>query len=131
MDKTQVVRGRFSKSLIAILLIVSLGGHWAFLQSVAWASMVIDYSKDAPLSVAVAKTFDGKNPCNLCHLVKRGQESEQKQEASKVKTKLEYWMLERIVEFQNQESAFQQFVSLQNSFAGRMESPPIPPPRFA
>ena len=125
------MRGHFAKSLIAVLLIVSLGGHWAFLQSVAWASMVIDYSKDAPLSVAVAKTFDGKNPCNLCHLVKRGQESEQKQDATKVKTKLEFWMLERAVDFQNQEGAFQQFASLQNTFAGRMESPPIPPPRLS
>jgi hypothetical protein len=125
------VRGRFAKSLIAVLLIVSLGGHWAFLQSLAWASMVIDYSKDAPLSVAVSKTFDGKNPCNLCHLVKRGQESEQKQEATKVKTKLDFCILARSIEFQIQAGASQQFLSLQNSFAGHVESPPIPPPRPA
>src|SRR5687767_2464326 len=131
MVKTPVVRGRFAKLLIVVLLIVSLGGHWAFLQSVAWATMVVDYSKDAPLSVAVSKTFDGKNPCNLCHLVKRGQETEKEHEAIKVKTKLDFWMLARVVDFQNEESISEQIFPAVNFFAGRHESPAIPPPRSA
>lgn len=93
--------------------------------------MVIDYSKEAPLSVAVSKTFDGKNPCDLCHMVKRGQENESKQDATKVKTKLEFWLAEHGVDFQNQENVFAQFLPLQNSFPGRTDSPPIPPPKLS
>jgi hypothetical protein len=125
------VRSRFAKSVVAILLIVSVGGHWAFLQSVAWVTMVIDYSKDAPISVAVSKTFDGKHPCHLCHMVKRGQESEKKQDAIKVKTKVDSWMLARAVSLAPADLVRECFPSLIFLKGSRGESPPVPPPRNA
>jgi hypothetical protein len=43
-------------------LACSLGLHWGLFQSVAWMRMVIHYSQAAPLTEALAKTFDGKRP---------------------------------------------------------------------
>ena len=59
------VIARFPRFLIVLALAGSIGLHWAFLQSVAWDGMVISYSEDAPLSEALAKTFDGRHPCFL------------------------------------------------------------------
>ena len=47
--------------------------------------MVIEYSKTSPLGVALEKTFSGKNPCELCHVVTEGREKESRLPAT-VKT---------------------------------------------
>lgn len=125
------VRSRLAKSLIAILLIVSVGGHWALLQSVAWVSMVIDYSKDAPISVAVSKTFDGKHPCKLCKIVKRGQESEQKQDAIKIKPKPDVWLLAAAVTLPEADLVQDPYPALVCLSGSGGETPPLPPPRSA
>jgi len=52
--------------------------HWIVLQSLAWTTMLIDYSKRAPLCRAIAQTFDGAHPCSLCHVVNKGKSSEKK-----------------------------------------------------
>jgi len=125
------VRNRAAKLLIAILLVISVGGHWAFLQSVAWVSMVIDFSKDAPLAAAIEKAFDGKHPCNLCHIVKRGKETEQKQNAIKPKLKPDSWLLARAVTFESP-SPFVEHTAFAEFFLRPLkEPPPVPPPRAA
>jgi len=55
---------------VAAALIIAVGGHWAVLQSVAWVSMAVTYSKTDSLEVALKKTFDGRHPCKLCAAVK-------------------------------------------------------------
>lgn len=122
---------RLDKSLVAILLIISIGGHWAILQSLAWASMVIDYSKDSSLSVAVAKTFDGKHPCNLCKLVKTGKASESKQEMIKVKTKIDFWMPLQELPAPDIIVEANEFAPFALAVQTRGDSPPVPPPRFS
>ena len=37
------------------------------------------YAQDAPLSQAIANTFDGQHPCPLCHAVQEGRQQEEKQ----------------------------------------------------
>lgn len=64
-------------ALLAILF--ASGGHWVVLQTVAFGSMVVRYSQEAPLREALAKTFDGKHPCPLCHAIQRGRQQEEKQ----------------------------------------------------
>src|SRR6516164_9842918 len=59
---------------------LSIGLHWIALQSVAWTTMVIDYSRHAPLCQAIAQTFDGAHPCALCNAVSKGKNSEKKQD---------------------------------------------------
>ncbi len=69
---------RFAKLFVALALAGSIGLHWAVLQTLAWAGMFITYSQEAPLTEAVAKTFDGQHPCNLCKEIAQGKRSESK-----------------------------------------------------
>src|SRR5258708_6190788 len=64
-------RGAFTKvrmlrviglPFMALAMFSIAGGHWAVLQTVAWAQMLRDYSKDATVTEAVAKTFSGDAP---------------------------------------------------------------------
>lgn len=57
--------------------------------------MVVVYAQeDSSLSSAVAKTFDGQHPCNLCETVKTGREADQKQEVHKRVIKVELVLVE-------------------------------------
>lgn len=51
---------------MAMALFLSLGGHLALLQGVAWAMMVKDFSSSGSLTQAVQKTFDGRPQCAMC-----------------------------------------------------------------
>jgi hypothetical protein len=79
---------RVPKFLIVLAVASSIGLHWAFLQSLAWVGMVVNYSQSAPLKEALQKTFDGEHPCELCKQVAEGKkaqkDSEQKFEAKKL-----------------------------------------------
>jgi hypothetical protein len=79
-----------AKFCVALLLIVSIGAHWACLQSIAWMGMLIDYSRGASLAVAVCKTFDGQHPCCLCKAIADGKKSEQKKDRPFQTEKLEF-----------------------------------------
>jgi hypothetical protein len=67
---------RLQKWLVVLALVLSIGGHWAFLQSVAWVGMAVTYSKDASLSQALEKTFDGHHLCKLCKIVRAGKKAQ-------------------------------------------------------
>jgi len=65
--------------VLVMLAVFSLvGGHWGILQTVAWAGMIIDYSKNAPFTVAIKRTFSGEAPCRMCHAIKEGRKNEQR-----------------------------------------------------
>lgn len=76
---------------IVLLLVLSLGLHWAFLQTVAWTGMLVTYAQQGTLTEAVSKTFDGEHPCKMCQFVEQGraQERQQDQQAAKPGLKLE------------------------------------------
>jgi hypothetical protein len=57
-------------------LVFSLGAHWAILQSVAWASMFVTYSRSGSICEALIKTFDGQHPCALCIFVAAGKKAD-------------------------------------------------------
>jgi hypothetical protein len=80
---------RLLKLPLMLALMVSIGLHWALLQSVAWVGMVVSYSQTDSFSVALEKTFDGQHACKLCHFVKEGQAQEKKQEIQKSGSKFE------------------------------------------
>jgi hypothetical protein len=75
--------------LLIGMLLVSMGGHLAVLQTVAWSRMLVDFSTKDSLTVAVEKTFDGEHPCPLCKVVKQTKEKE-KQDAPLVKSELKW-----------------------------------------
>ena len=67
-----------SQWLLIGLLLVSMGGHLALLQTFAWGKMMVDFSASSSLTEAVGKTFDGAHPCKLCKVVKKTKGEEEK-----------------------------------------------------
>ena len=121
---------RSAKLLVALALASSIGVHWTLLQVVAWTGMVVSYSQDAPLSEAVAKTFDGKHPCKLCKQIDEGKKTEKKSEFLAQDQQLTFCASRQAFVF----TAPTQFyvLPLRNDSAEELaESPPVPPPRLA
>ena len=119
-----------SKGLLICLLVCGISGHWAVLQSVAWATMLLENVQNAPVVLALQKTFDGKHPCRICKVVAEGKKSEQRQAAQAPGLKIEL-----ICEFESllmplapkSGRAFNAMPALH----GRAECPPFPPPRLS
>ena len=63
-----------------VLILVMTGGHWMILQSVAWAKMLVDYSRHSSLKTAVEQTFDGRHPCGMCKMIQRAKQPTKKNE---------------------------------------------------
>ena len=61
-------------------LAVTLGAHWHVAQSIAWARMIVAYSRTNSFGEAWGKTFDGKHPCALCLKVRAGRQQEHEQQ---------------------------------------------------
>ena len=119
---------RLSKIITVFALVLTLGGHWALLQSVAWVSMCVRFAQQDSWRVALNKTFDGQHPCALCRAVQQGQQAEQEQPQRSL-----------VQEFDLFSSVPEEFVLLESSATpllppvaidlGRAEQPPTPPPR--
>lgn len=75
-----LVRAGTWLALLAMLL--ASGTHWVALQGVAYGSMLVRNAQTAPLGEALARTFDGRHPCPLCHAVQSGRQEEEKQRAT-------------------------------------------------
>ncbi len=71
---------RVGKILVVISLAVTVGAHWALLQTVAWTTMLADNLCTHTLSESVARTFDGKYPCPICKAIAAAKKSERKTE---------------------------------------------------
>ncbi len=61
-----------------LAVFLSVGGHWAVLQSVAWARMFADFSRTESITSALEKTFDGRHPCAMCLKIREGRAQEKK-----------------------------------------------------
>ena len=72
---------RFGRALMLIAVLLTSGGHWAVLQSLAWANMLADGLRTLPLREAVQRTFDGAHPCEMCMRIHSGRKSEEQQKA--------------------------------------------------
>ena len=106
------------------------GGHWAVLQSVAWANMLADYAKADTLSVAVAKTFDGKHPCDMCQSISNSKKTEEKPATLKSDKKIESLAGASQVVLQGS-LPFSVWICRDVLMgAGRTDAPPVPPPRL-
>lgn len=92
--------------------------------------MVINYSREASFSVAIQRTFDGRNACRLCTAVRVGQSSAQKTVLMKFETKLDFPVVRNAVRVDpllGAETAPVPFLTAPH----RVDSPPTPPPRWA
>lgn len=86
MSKQALRAGQY---LLIGALIVSMGGHLALLQTIAWGNMLVDFSSRSSLSEAVEKTFDGEHPCALCKVVRKSKSEEEKKPLLKSEMKME------------------------------------------
>ena len=111
------------------------GGHWAVLQSVAWAEMLHSYSqRSGSVAVAVEQTFDGQHPCELCQQIRAGRAKEHKEsptapttkDDAKVKALVADPVLPALARTAGAIS-FPRAVFVPAS--SRAEQPPTPPPR--
>lgn len=123
---------KLSKIVTVLVLVLTLGLHWAFLQSVAWLSMVVKYSQQYPLRQAIVMTFDGQHPCSICLFVSHGRQEEQRQSQQQHFTilKVESIAFEpSVFAFLPPPTEHPQPPDLIRSRPA--EAPPYPPPRFA
>jgi len=117
-----------ARVVMTFALCCAIGLHWIALQSLAWTTMMIDYSKRAPLYQAIGQTFDGAHPCSLCHAVNKGKNSEKKSDLQSPAPKIDMIcgsstprLIRPFIPF---EYMVRDFPSCK---IGR--SPPVPPPR--
>lgn len=119
--------------ITGLLLVLVLGLHWALLQTVAWTGMIISYSRDASLSEAVSKTFDGEHPCAMCKMIKKGRADEKEQQQKqnvKPGSKMEIGLIWQSTPFYF--SSDRERISSPNTDASiRSYEPPKPRPRWA
>jgi hypothetical protein len=121
---------RLFQLFVVAALILTIGAHWAVLQSIAWIGMTVSYSQHSTLSDALQKTFDGKHPCKLCKVVREGKKSERKNEMLKLETKFDFsFTLGAAWLYPPKPSP--QFAALHASPLARLEAPLTPPPRSA
>jgi hypothetical protein len=109
-------------------LCCAIGLHWVALQSFAWTSMLIEYSKGASLCQAIVQTFDGAHPCSLCHVVARGKASEKKTDAQSPVPKIDIICVTRVIQLISPVALID--YTLRDFSVSEIEhSPPVPPPR--
>jgi hypothetical protein len=121
----------FAASCLAAFLMI--GGHWAMLQSVAWAQMVGDFLSRDPLGTALVKTFDGRHPCVLCLKIRAGRQQEGQEQKLPLLTQdrtPDLFCDTRQVTVPTPPTSAAAMGSVRNPFcADFTDSPPTPPPR--
>ncbi len=111
-----------------LALCLSLGFHWLALQSVAWTTMLLSNACHVSLREAVAKTFDGAHPCNLCHAVADGKKSENKSEVVPTIVKMDLICVTRALPWLPPSVRYE-FAPFRVSIPDYSPAPPSPPPR--
>lgn len=128
---------RLPQILVVAALVVSIGLHWAVLQSAAWVGMAVAYSVEkGSLTEGLSDTFDGDHPCPLCKAVKQGQDSESKSQddqAPTTKTKEVKLTLALVTvpKFVFSPSAPQHWIMTSSDLKTRREEPVTPPPQLS
>ena len=90
--------------------------------------MLVANVRHAPLSEAVAKTFDGAHLCGLCHAVAEGKKSEKKSEVLPTIAKLDLICTTRTLTWLPPGAPYD-YAALRFSIPDRCLAPPAPPPR--
>src|SRR5438094_5338716 len=124
-----IVFGCVGRIATIFALCCAIGLHWIALQSLAWTTMIIDYSKRAPLRQAVIQTFDGTHPCSLCHAVNTGKNSEKKSDLQSSTPKVDMICAPRAIRLVPSFRRFE-YASTDFSFSYIGKSRLVPPLRF-
>lgn len=102
------------------------------LQMFAWAQMLRDYSRTAPITEAIQKTFSGTAPCTMCKVIAEKQQSEEKAPSIvKLDKKAEGFSLSMLDLLRGPEAKDFSYRPLgKMTCAKRCEAPPVPIPIF-
>ncbi|MEO8351402.1 MAG: hypothetical protein ABI680_06705 [Chthoniobacteraceae bacterium] len=119
---------RAGRLLLIIALLVSAGGHWVVLQSVAWTSMLVERSREVAFIEAVKVTFDGSHPCGLCQKIESGREQEKQHDRTLAIAKLELFYEPPLGSLFPPPSV-RDFRSESAFGSPRSQAPRVPPPR--
>lgn len=121
---------RIARLVIVGVVCLSLGLHWALLQGVAWAGMLVSFASEGSVMEAVQKTFDGQHGCALCKKVKEGSSSNRKQtqQAGQSMQKINAVLVE-VSTLTAPAGKLFSFVPLHETLVQRTEMPETPPPR--
>jgi hypothetical protein len=114
--------------LLVLALLGATGGHWAVLQTVAWADMLATNLQNDSFGTALNKTFDGKNPCKLCKGISAGKEAQKETEIPLQLKKLEFISACPVFVIVAPND-FRLLSELISPLDGLSRSPSIPPPR--
>ena len=115
---------------ICLAMFSIAGGHWAVLQTIAWAQMVHDYSQTTSIAEAVEKTFSGEAPCGMCKKIAAAKHQEEKAPATvKLDKKAEVFPIASATLLPRPLArAFAYPVSAAVLLAVRSDAPPTPVP---
>jgi hypothetical protein len=119
---------RLGKVLVVFTLILTLGAHWALLQTVAWTTMLANNLQSGSLRAAVTKTFDGQHPCCLCKAIANAKKTGQKNELTSQDLKLDLLLTQKDFPL-IAPSPTELFPRHDLSSESVSSQPPTPPPR--
>jgi hypothetical protein len=120
---------RFGRGFLIVAVSLSIGVHWAALQSVAWVSMLVEYSQHASVATAIAQTFDGQHPCTLCKQILASQTAPKKDGPLLTKARPDLICATRTIVLLTPFRDLD-FFQVQLKKVARFDPPPTPPPRF-
>jgi hypothetical protein len=121
---------RLAKLLMVLALACSIGLHWAFLQSFAWTTMLVDNLATTSFSAALDHTFDGKHPCPLCKAIAKGRKSEKKSDTLLTLKKFE-GLSASVAVTPSPSASYPRITAPSASLEAFSHAPPTPPPRAA
>jgi hypothetical protein len=122
---------QFASAAMGLALFLVMGGHYALIQTVAWTTMLRDFSRTGSLTEAVSKTFDGEHPCPLCKKIFQAHTAEEKTSLSiKAEKKTEVFVVQKSARIPL--PAYSPMIYPPSPFVlmpERREAPPLPVPR--
>ena len=112
---------------MVLSLCAAVGLHWAALQSIAWAGMLLNYSRSGSVASAIVKTFDGRHPCPLCKAIGKGEQGAKKQDFQPgAKMDMDYRRVAALLIPPMQDFSWPAFAPESSGFS---PEPSVPPPR--
>ncbi len=121
---------RLTHIIVLAAFAFSCGGQWYALQCVAWVKMLHDYSQMAPFPEAVAMTFSGHYPCEICKALAEKKQTENEKICSLDKYDKKFFP-PLAVEVPLPGAAPITHAGYFASLQCLSEAPPTPPPRLA
>jgi hypothetical protein len=127
-DYARPVLVRLGHALLILALLGATGGHWAVLQTIAWADMLTTNLQTDSVSEAITKTFDGEHPCPMCHQISAGKQAEKKADLPAPVKKLEFVSERPVLDFLAPQD-FRLAPALISELDDLTRRPSVPPPR--